>query len=81
MPINEIIAKNGKKKIHLHELRQIFSVKKLITLKKRKKKNMVTLTVISRTVCDRASNVWKNLVFRLFLEIFSVNSMRGKLFG
>ena len=41
-------------------------------------RTLLTFILIS----DLHTNEWgQNLVFRLFLEIFSVNSMRGKLFS
>ena len=41
-------------------------------------RTLLTFILIS----DSHTNEWgQNLVFRLFLEIFSVNSMRGKLFS
>ena len=41
-------------------------------------RTLLTFILIS----DLHTNEWRqNLVFRLFLEIFSVNSMRGKLFS
>ena len=41
-------------------------------------RTLLTFILIS----DLHTNEWgQNLVFRLFLEIFSVNSLRGKLFS